>query len=223
MLIGCLAGIYGLSTAKQYRLTRTADSLAILDSQSTLGGTWADERLYPDLKTNNLLGTYEFPDFPLDPNVFDVKPGQHMTGSAINAYLKAYAVKFGLDEHIRLDTKVISAEHQETEEGGWTLTLSHNGKESKMFARRLIVASGLTNEPFMPHFEGQDTFGGKIFHSKDLPKNIDTLHNIKTATIFGAGKFAWDTVYSYTKAGVDVNWVIRCMLLHTPLSSINVC
>ncbi|KAI1082566.1 FAD/NAD(P)-binding domain-containing protein [Whalleya microplaca] len=204
------AGWYGLAAAKQYHCTQPASSLAVFDSQKTLGGTWAEERLYPGLKSNNLWGTYEYPDFPMDTPTFGVKKDEHIPGKVINTYLKAYAARFGITDSLRLETKVLVAEHQDTAEGGWVLTVaSPNQGETKLFARRVIFATGLTSEAFLPHFEGQETFGGRIFHSKYFKQNDDTLKTAKRVTVFGATKFAWDAVYAYATAGVKVDWVIR--------------
>ncbi|KAI8947269.1 hypothetical protein F4801DRAFT_519639 [Xylaria longipes] len=205
------AGWYGLAAARQFHVTQPDRSLAIYDSQSSLGGTWADERLYPGLKSNNLLGTYEYPGFPMSSDRFDVKPGEHMTGQAINSYLKAYAKQNGISDFIHLNTNVLTAEHQETDNGGWilTLTASHPSATKKIFARRLIIATGLTSEAFLPHFDGQEIFGGRVFHGKHFQQNSDTLKTAKAVTVFGATKFAWDAAYAYATAGVKVNWVIR--------------
>ncbi|KAJ8121622.1 hypothetical protein O1611_g10054 [Lasiodiplodia mahajangana] len=205
------AGWYGLAAAGQFHATQPDRSLAVYDGQSSLGGTWADERLYPGLKSNNLLGTYEYPGFPMSPERFDVKVGQHMSGQAINTYLKAYAKESGVSDLIHLNTKVVSAEHQETKDGGWVLTLDAPGPGAtkKVFAKQLILATGLTSEPFLPHFEGQEVFGGRIFHGKDFQQNSDTLKTAKAVTVFGATKFAWDAAYAYATSGVKVNWVIR--------------
>ncbi|EEH33191.2 hypothetical protein PAAG_04244 [Paracoccidioides lutzii Pb01] len=73
----------------------------------------------------------------------------------------------------------------------------------------LILATGLTSEAFLPHFDGQETFGGPIFHIKDFPQNKATLGTAKSVTILGATKSAWDAAYAYSTAGVKVNWIIR--------------
>ncbi|KAI8630335.1 FAD/NAD(P)-binding domain-containing protein [Xylariaceae sp. FL1651] len=204
------AGWYGLAAARQFHHTQPDCSLAVFDSQSSLGGTWADERLYPGLKSNNLLGTYEYPGFPMSSDKFDVKPGEHIPGKSINSYLKSYAEHNGIANLIHLNTKVLSAEHQDTDDGGWILTTATaNQSEKKVFVRRLVLATGLTSEAFLPHFEGQENFGGKIFHGKYFKQNSDTLKTAKAVTVFGATKFAWDAVYAYATAGVKVNWVIR--------------
>lgn len=174
-----------------------------------MGGTWSAPRLYPGLKSNNLLGTYEYPDFPMDPATFGVREGEHIPGAVINAYLHAYAAHFGIRDAIRLNTRVVTAEHQD-KGGGWILTVAGPAGEYAVFARRLIMATGLTSEPFLPHFEGQETFGGRIFHGKDFLQNKDTIRPGTTVTVFGGTKFAFDAVYAYATAGVKVNWVIRC-------------
>lgn len=210
---GPCTGWYGLGAAKQYHCICPESSLVIFDSAPTLGGTWADHRIYPGLKSNNLFGTYEFPDFPMDTEVFGVKPREHIPGSVLNAYLRAYAANFGIDSLIRANTKVTTAKHEDTPAGGWVLTTESAGKDvTTVFARRLIVATGLTSEAYLPRFDGQDTFGGRVFHGKDFLQNKDTIQEGKSVTVYGGTKFAWDAVYAYASAGVKVDWVIRCML-----------
>ena len=182
----------------------------MFDAQSALGGTWADERLYPGLKSNNLWGTYEFPDFPMDAETFGVNTDQHIPGAVIHSYLKAYAKNFDIAKLIHLRTKVQVAEHRDGGQGGWRLTVCCDGMERVVYAQHLIVATGLTSEPFLPHIDGQETFGGKIFHGKYFRQHKDTIKRGNTVTVLGAGKLSWDAVYAYATAGVKVNWVIRC-------------
>jgi cation diffusion facilitator CzcD-associated flavoprotein CzcO len=172
-----------------------------------VGGVWAAHRVYPGLKSNNMLGTYEYPDFPMDSATFGVQPGQHIPGAVTHKYLTAYAEKFDILDKIRLNTKVLTAEHQEdSAEGGWILTLD-GGKS--IFARKLVVATGLTSDAFLPDFAGQEDFGVPLFHSKDFLQHADTLETAKTVTVFGGTKSAWDAVYAYATRGVKVNWVMR--------------
>ncbi|KAK2036988.1 FAD/NAD(P)-binding domain-containing protein [Colletotrichum somersetense] len=203
------AGLYGLGAAKQYRCTNPRSSLAILDAQSDLGGNWASQRLYSGLKSNNLYGTYQYPDFPMDTEKFGIKFGEHIPGNIINAYFHAYCVEFGIKNLIRLNSKVLAAEHQDELEGGWVLTILGPDGKYKLSARRLIVAAGHLSEAFLPHFAGQETFGGKIFHGKDFLQHADTIRDVNSVTVFGASKSSWDAVYQYATSGVKVNWIIR--------------
>ena len=190
----------------------------MIESSPTIGGVWAEHRLYPGLKSNNLLGTYEYPDFPMEPSRFDIKPGQHIPGNVVHAYHEAYAKHFGFFDLIRFTTKVVSAEHQP--DGGWILTVQGGFDvlrpekplpEDKIFTRRLVVATGLTSDPFLPHLDGQETFEAPLFHAKDFLQHADTVDPAKTrrATVFGGTKFAWDAAYAYATNGVQVDWVIR--------------
>ncbi|KAH6647950.1 hypothetical protein BKA67DRAFT_662692 [Truncatella angustata] len=204
------AGLYGLAAARQFHHMQPDCSLAIFDSQSSLGGTWAEERLYPNLKSNNLLGTYEYPGFSMNSGDFNVNPGEHITGLALHSYLKAYAEHNGIADLVHLNHKVLSAEHQDKDDGGWVLSVvTSDLKERKVFAHRLIIATGLTSDAFLPHFDGQEEFGARIFHGKHFQQNSDTLKTAAAVTVFGASKFAWDAVYAYATAGVKVNWVVR--------------
>ncbi len=207
-----MAGVFGLAVAKTFHQLHPDKSLALLDSGSTLGGVWAKDRLYPGLKTNNMLGTYEYPDFPMDSETFGVKQGEHMTGEVMYRYLTKYAEKFDIIDKIRYRTAVSTAEHQEGAEGGWILT-AQIGEECshRIFARKLVVATGLTSEPFLPHIDGQEEFGAPMFHGKDFIKHAATLDTAKRVTVFGGTKSAWDAVYAYATRGVKVDWVIRGM------------
>lgn len=211
-------GLYGLAAAKTYRQLHPDKSLAILELASSLGGVWAKHRLYPGLKSNNMLGTYEYPDFPMDTDTFGVKPGEHIPGTVLHEYLTKYSEKFDILDKIRCGSEVVCAEHQEGSEGGWILTVQKTSapasSETKILARKLIVATGLTSEAFLPDFAGQETFGVPIFHgNKDFPQHADTIDTAKTVTVFGGTKSAWDAVYAYATKGVKVNWVIRGTLL----------
>ncbi|KAI8962618.1 FAD/NAD(P)-binding domain-containing protein [Daldinia sp. FL1419] len=205
------AGFQGLAVAKQLRCTQPSRTLVVLDRQSTIGGKWAKSKIFPGLKSNNLLGTYEYPDFPMTTERFGVKPGNHIPAEVIHTYLQSYADEFGITELIRLETIVETAEHQDTPEGGWILTVRKCGQQgtTRVLARKLVMAPGLLSEPFVPSFDGQETFGGRIFHSQDFANNLDSLKEAKAVTVFGAGKSGWDAVYQYASAGVKVNWVIR--------------
>jgi len=156
-----------------------------------------------------MLGTFEYPDFPMSSDVFGVKPGEHMSGEVMYSYLTKYAERFGILDKIRYQSAVLGAEHQDGAEGGWILTVQNGDLQHKIFARKLVMAAGLTSEPFLPRIEGQDDFGMPIFHSKDFTKYADTLDSAKKVTVFGGTKSAWDVVYAYASKGVKVDWVIR--------------
>ncbi|EJT73105.1 hypothetical protein GGTG_09955 [Gaeumannomyces tritici R3-111a-1] len=202
------AGFAGLASAKASLQLHPERSLVVLEAAPTVGGVWAAHRLFDGLRTNNMLGTYEYPDFPMDTATFGVKPGEHIPGRVVHKYLNAYAAKFGVADKIRCGWDVVSAEHQE-DEGGWRLTVAAAGGTKKILARRLVVATGLTSEPFMPHIEGQETYGNPIFHRMSSEEDEGLLTKAKNFTVFGGTKSAWDAVYAAATKGVQVDWIIR--------------
>lgn len=152
-----------------------------------------------------MLGTYEFSDFPMDEKTWGVKPGEHIPGTVLHDYLTKYAERFGVLEHIRFNSKVESAERGE--KGGWLLRVGE--QQASILAKKLVVATGMTSQAFVPTFEGQDLFDGPLFHSKDFVQHAATLDTAKTVTVLGGTKSAWDAVYAYASKGIEVNWVIR--------------
>ncbi|KAI1355610.1 hypothetical protein F5Y01DRAFT_326149 [Xylaria sp. FL0043] len=71
------AGLHGLAIARTLVDTSPNESkrIIILDEGCSIGGTWAAERLYPGPKTNNVVGSYEFGDFPMDLRRYRLAPG----------------------------------------------------------------------------------------------------------------------------------------------------
>jgi cation diffusion facilitator CzcD-associated flavoprotein CzcO len=188
-------------------------SIIIYESASSIGGVWAEERLYPGLKTNNLLGTYEFSDYPMCPKTYGLTPGEHIPGEVVHQYLTDFAKHFGIYKYIQFRTKVESALNQPGV--GWLISAStktKDGEEGKQFQKltsKLIVATGMTSDPFMPDLAGSASFGAPLFHSKDFPKHVETLDSAKNVSVYGGTKSGWDMVYAYASKGIKVDWIIR--------------
>jgi cation diffusion facilitator CzcD-associated flavoprotein CzcO len=195
-----------LSVAKTYIELHPAAKVVLLDDADTVGGTWAKHRLYPGLVSNNLLGTFEYSDFPMD-ETYGVQLGQPIPGTVVQKYLENYAKRFGVLGLIRFKSKVETAERKEGD--GWILTVSSGGQQKQIHTSKLVVATGLTSEPFMPAFAGSDKFDGLIFHSKDFRRQANSLETAKSVVVYGGHKSAWDAAYEYAVAGAQVHMVIR--------------
>ncbi|KAL4756409.1 uncharacterized protein BDW70DRAFT_166139 [Aspergillus foveolatus] len=178
------AGWHGLAAAKTALALNPDMSLLVLDSATSIGGVWAEERLYAGLRTNNLLGSYEYSDFPMSDNVMPglVEAGQHIPGRAVHEYLKAFADRFRIRDKIWLNCKVESMEYTkgDAERKEWivrytTATGTGHAKDGCIRTRKLILATGLTSQPRIPIFAGQDSFGAPLFHVKELALHQGTL------------------------------------------------
>lgn len=202
-------------------LSGAAPDIVIMDEAASIGGTWAQERIYAGLKTNNTVGSYEFSDFPMNPERYSLKPGQHIPGGTVHRYLCDFADHFGLTSRIRLRTRVCAAtmlpdsrwevEYEERSPGATGDPPS--ATRGRLTARRLVLATGLTSAPNIPRFRGQDSFAGPIVHSKQLgergaelltPSNTTSSSSSSSAApvvvVVGANKSAWDVCYSAATA-----------------------
>jgi hypothetical protein len=197
--------------AKTYLDVNPSHNIVIVDANASIGGVWSKDRLYPSLKSNNMLGTFEWSDWPMDTETFGVKSGEHIPGEVVHKYLCSYAEKFDLVRRIELNSKVETAEAGPDD--AWTLRITqcHASKQQTvmMVTNKLVVATGMTSESNMPRLKGEDNFGRPLFHFADFPKHISTLATTKRVAILGGAKSAWDAVYSYAEAGVEVEWIIR--------------
>lgn len=182
----------------------------MFESGSSIGGVWSHERLYPGLNSNNMLGTYEYSDFPMDTATFGVLPGEHIPGTVVHKYLEAYAERFGVYSRTRFNTQVVSAE-ENPKTGNWILSTRNTltGEEAILHAKKLIVATGLTSNPHVPTFVGENDFNAPIFHTKDFRERADTLTTARHVAVLGSGKSMWDAAYAYANAGGSVDMVIR--------------
>ncbi|MCJ1320380.1 hypothetical protein MMC15_005718 [Xylographa vitiligo] len=210
-------GISGLAAASTFHRCAPSSPLLILDANTSIGGVWATENLYPGLKSNNLLGTYEYSDFPMHGEEYGVKVGEHIPGTVIHEYMEQFVDWAGLREHLRLRTRVLGAE--ETEGGkGWVVQCLETGEDGtqknyEIRCEKLVVATGLTCVPMPIRFAGQENFDAPIVNFASLAKVAKTLvadENVKHVTIYGGSKAAHDCVNMFAQAGKRVTWVIRC-------------
>ena len=199
--------------AKTYHEAYPDATIRIYDSASSIGGVWAKERLYPGLKTNNKIGSYEFSDFPMDPGKYGLQKEQHIPGLAVHQYLCNAAEYFDILKLIRLGTKVESASRND--DRSWTISLYTNQSNAELSepqqitANKLVVATGLTSEPFIPYVKGQEQFQSPMLHSRDLKDRADELAAAQNVVVVGGNKSAWDVCYSVAQTGRKAHMVLR--------------
>ncbi|CAK4030697.1 FAD NAD(P)-binding domain-containing [Lecanosticta acicola] len=203
------AGWFGLAAAKTHLELHPSEDLLVLEAESSCGGTWSENRLYADLKSNNLHGSYEYPDFPMDPAAYGITHDDHIPGKVVHKYLTDFAKKFGVYARTRFNTKVESL--GPASDGGWIIRTASEGdeKEKTLHCKKVIVATGLTSQPNFPQYAGAETFHAPYFHAKDFCRQGDTIKTSERAVIVGGGKSAMDVAFAYANKGVQVDMVIR--------------
>ena len=202
------AGVHGLIMAKTYLQVHPDSSLVILDSSISIGGVWAKERLYPGLKTNNMIGTYEFSDFPMIPCDWGLNSGFFVPGLVVHDYLNAFAKRFDISKRCQLGTKVMSADVKN--DSTWELIVERGDHMDTITTHKLVVATGITSDLKMPQLEGMDSFSGPMLHSHDLGIRSTELETASDVVILGGSKSAFDTVYlCCTNTSARCHWIIR--------------
>ncbi|CZR61898.1 related to dimethylaniline monooxygenase [Phialocephala subalpina] len=202
------AGWFGLSAAKAYLELHPQEKILVLEASGSCGGTWSKDRLYPGLKSNNIIGSYEHPDLPMSEAVYGVKPGEHIPAAVLHRYLTDFAEKFGVYKRIRFDTRVDTVEPSSS--GGWQLGVSTSKGPETVATKKLIIASGLTSTPNLPLYPGQEAFTAPFFHAKDFCIHGDVINTAKKAVVIGGAKSAFDVAYAFAaKGNVEVDMIIR--------------
>ncbi|KAG0637553.1 hypothetical protein HOY80DRAFT_924147 [Tuber brumale] len=204
------AGWFGLIAAKTYLQVNPVHTLLLLESSTTIGGTWSKDRVYDGLITHNAVGALEVSDTPLEGAP---TPEGYIRGEDVANYLVHFAKKYNLLSRIVFEAAVDSIDRDvDTKE--WILKLARKGEgEDEVRCEKLIMATGLTSMPFIP--TDIQIIDSKItmFHSAEMKKWQEMLQTdkrgVERVTIYGGGKSSFDAAYMCVAAGKKVDWIIR--------------
>ncbi|HEV3226397.1 MAG TPA: NAD(P)/FAD-dependent oxidoreductase [Acidimicrobiales bacterium] len=174
------AGMSGLLVA--HRLQQAGIPFVILEKNAEVGGTWY-ENSYPGCRVDNPNHNYSYSfaqrhDWPLHFSTQDV----------LYDYLRRCADAFGLREHIRFETEVLSATWSDADLGWTVVVRTPDGREESLEANAVVTAVGQLNRPSMPAIAGRESFAGPSFHSARWNHDLD-LRGKKVAVI-GTGASA---------------------------------
>jgi dimethylaniline monooxygenase (N-oxide forming) len=200
-------GWAGLAAAKTYLQINPSISLTLLSNESTVGGVWSKDRLYPSLIANSPNGLYEFSDLSM---VDDMNPQYELIpGARVQEYLHKYAAKFDILPKIRFNCKVTKAVRR-TDVPGWKLMLQSG---ETLLCDKLIVSSGLHSRPKWPSISHEASFSGTVIHSKTLGKQYEEIisASAKDVIIVGGCKSAVEasTLFLDSDPSIKVHWLIR--------------
>src|SRR5580698_6990854 len=205
MRVGIIgAGVAGLTTAKV--LCQAGHEVVVYDKAPDAGGVWSRTRRYPGLTTQSPKAQYSLSDFPM-PRDYPEWP----TGAQVQAYLAAYAGRFGLEAALRLSTEVTSA--VPAPEGGWTLTASGTTDH----VDTLVVANGDFCEPAVPRYPGEAEFiaaGGRVLAGTEL--NDEEQARGKRVLVVGYGKSACDVTVPISEVAASTDVIARHLLWKVP-------
>ncbi len=175
------AGLSGIAAAYHLQAQCPGKSFAILEARAAMGGTW-DLFRYPGIRSDSDMYTLGFSFNPW-PN-----PKAIADGPSILTYIKDTAAKFGLDRHIRYQSKVNEASWRD-EESRWLLRLEGQNQAS-LSAGFLFMCSGYYNynKGYEPAFPGRENFKGSFLHPQFWDEKLD--YSGKKIVVIGSGATA---------------------------------
>jgi cation diffusion facilitator CzcD-associated flavoprotein CzcO len=195
------AGISGIGAAYRIIERNPATSYVVLERREQLGGTW-DLFRYPGVRSDSSIFTLCFPWEPWTRKE-GVADGVH-----IREYLNTAAHKFGIDEHIRFNTHVRSADWDSSTDA-WTITTECNGDEVTYRGRFVFFGSGYYNydEGYTPDFPGLDEFDGTVVHPQHWPEGLD--YRGKKVIVIGSGATAMSLIPALAEKAAKVTMLQR--------------
>ncbi|RPA96519.1 FAD/NAD(P)-binding domain-containing protein [Choiromyces venosus 120613-1] len=216
------AGPFGIIAAKTYLELNPKATLALLESDTSLGGAWSKNRIYPGMYSQSPLGMIEFSDVPMKPTPQQYK--NYVPAHHVYEYLVSYAATHiydgkSIEDRIHLDTRVVSIQKLYGPLNGTGTGSGRRGSTwvvgtdcgQTMICSKLMIATGITSRPYIPFFNTLD-FTPPILHTKDLARLALTFmesEGIRNVIVIGGSKSAFDAVHMFVSAGKRVDWVIR--------------
>jgi monooxygenase len=187
------AGISGVSAAWHLQDRCPTKSYAILEKRAAMGGTW-DLFRYPGIRSDSDMHTLGFRFRPW------TEREAIADGGPILEYVKSTAAMYGIDEHIRVNQKVVGADWSSTDER-WTVRIDTGGPPTELTCNFLFLCSGYYNyeQGYAPTFPGAEDFTGPIIHPQHWPTDLDYAD--KNIVVIGSGATAVTLVPALAESG----------------------
>lgn len=189
--------------ARTYLKLQPETNLKIIDSDTSVGGVWSKNRIYPNLVAQVKHGLFSYTDTPMPKD--GATKNDLVTGYMIQSDLEKYAEDHDLLRRIRFRSWIEKAERCPC---GWRLRLKDSSDVIE--TKKLIVATGVTSIPNMPEFKTTKT-SIPLIHSIDLASSVGALgsDDVQSVVVVGAAKSAYHAVYLLLSMGKRVTWLIR--------------
>lgn len=196
------AGISGIGMCYNLKKKRAHTSFAVIEGRKNIGGTW-DLFKYPGIRSDSDMYTFSYSFKPWTDREYIG------TADRIKHYLDELVSDENLDQYIRFQQKVISADWN-SEQNRWLVSIERaDGSQYHIAAKFLTCCSGYYNyeKGYLPNFEGYDDFKGTIAHPQQWPVDMD--YSGKRVIVIGSGATAVTVVPAMAKKAAHVTMVQR--------------
>ncbi|MFE7629279.1 flavin-containing monooxygenase [Kocuria sp. NPDC057446] len=200
------AGLSGIGAAYRLQTECPGLSFAVLEARDELGGTW-DLFRYPGVRSDSDMFTlgYSFKPWRAAQALAD--------GPSILAYLHETAEEFGLDRHVRLRTKVVSADWSGAEQR-WLLGLEVRDADGAVHESAMTCSFLYSCAGYYDYDRGHDAalpglaeFGGRVVHPQFWPEDLDWTG--RRVLVIGSGATAVTLVPAMARDAAGVTMLQR--------------
>ena len=102
---------------------------------------------------------------------FPLEAPPYLPAPDVYKYIRNYAKHFDLYPHVRLNATVRKVIRNK-DGGKWQVfTTDRTGELAHAFDK-IIFCQGLQDKPYIPKFDGQEKFTGKIIHSQAYKQSV---------------------------------------------------
>ncbi|CAG7918819.1 unnamed protein product [Penicillium olsonii] len=196
------AGLSGLTLAHMIKYEMKDNEFldyTIYDKNAEIGGVWFENK-YPGVACDLAAHTYCFR--------FEPNPDWshfYVPGAEIYEYIQRTVRKWGLDDHVELNSKVVESKWDE-EAGKWKVKIDQNGTIKEDEAEILVNGMGLVNEWKLPDIDGLSDFQGKLVHTATWDESYDWKG--KRVAVIGNGSAGTQVVATmHSETSKLVNYV----------------
>jgi cation diffusion facilitator CzcD-associated flavoprotein CzcO len=193
-------GQAGLSIAARLRQLQV-DTL-IVDREQRIGDNW--RKRYHALTLHNQVQVNHLPYMPFPPNWPTYIPKDKLA-----AWFEAYVESMELNYWTA--TEFEGATYYE-EQGRWSVTLHRaDGTKREMHPRHVVMATGASGIPNLPHIPTLRNFGGTVLHSSQYDDG--EAWKGKSVLVIGTGNSGHDIAQDLYASGAKVTLVQRSSTL----------
>ena len=191
LIIG--AGLSGIGGACHLRRNCPDRSFMILESREASGGTW-DLFRYPGIRSDSDMYTFGYGFKPWNDK------SSIADGHKILRYIREAAAEYDVEQHIRYQHKVLSANWSSTNQR-WLVTaeLGDTGEQVTIDCQFIFSCSGYYDydQGYTPEFAGIDKFKGQVVHAQHWPEKLN--YKDKRVVVIGSGATAVTLVPTMSK------------------------